>query len=172
MKTFASIDVEQNTITLDGEQEHNQIILDFVLLGEKDKRYDLRKVSFGYQLMSGDQMISEKSWPFPRMRFSGHQPGGLTADKVELTIDTDYKLLVWYAKENIRDTDTILFNTGKPPKAFDSMIWNEELEEWEFIKPYPYEKEHRQIWNEEKLDWEDFILPDIPEDLEEETNED
>jgi hypothetical protein len=164
MKTACLIDLANNNITIEGGHEAKRLIIDFVVAGEEGQSYDFKDVNFGYQIQKNNDEIVEESWPIPGIKFGKLSPGIITSADIKLEVDTDYKLLVWYTRDIYRHSDTKLFNSGRPFKAYDSMVWNEETEEWEMLKPYPEDNENYYIWNEESLEWEIFKF-------EEESNE-
>ena len=155
MKTQCLIDLANNNITIEGGNEAKRLIIDFIAVGEEGQKYDFKDVSFGYQLQKGEEIV-EESWPIPGIRFGKIAPGIITSADIKLDIDTDYKLLVWYERQIYRHTDVKLFNSGRPFKAYDSMVWNAETEEWDMLKPYPDDIENFYEWNEEKLEWKSF----------------
>jgi len=162
MKTTCLIDIENKNITIEGGHEAKRLIIDFVVAGEEGKKYDFKDVSFGYQLQKNNDEIVEESWPIPGLRFNKFSPGLITSADIKLDIDTDYKLLVWYTRQIYRHSDIKMFNSGKPHKDFESMVWNEEIEEWEMLKPYPENASEPMFWNEENLNWEP--IPFLEED--------
>ena len=153
MKTACVINLENKTIKIDYAPDAKRLILDFMLEGTKNKKYNFRNVRFGYQLQVRDGDIIEKTWPIEGISFTRATPGIITSEDIKLTIDTDYKLLVWYEREGYRATDVAIFNSGKPYKEYDSMIWNEETEEWDYAKPYPEDAFYPHVWDEESLEW-------------------
>ena len=154
MKTACLIDLENKNITLEGGYEAKRLIIDFIAVGEDDQKYDFKNVSFGYQIQKNGGEIVEESWPVPGIKFGKLPPGGITSADIKLEIDTHYKLLVWLTQGTHRQTDIRIFNSGKPFKAYESMIWNEEEEDWEMLKPYPEDATEPMVWNEEILEWE------------------
>jgi hypothetical protein len=156
MKTTCLINLENKNITIEGGHEAKRLIIDFVVVGDEDKKYDFKQVSFGYQLQKNNDEIVEESWPIPGIKFGKLSPGAITSADIKLEVDTDYKLLVWYTRDIYRHSDFKMFNSGRPYKAYDSMVWNEEIEEWDMLKPYPEDATEPMFWNEEKLDWEIF----------------
>jgi hypothetical protein len=153
MKTACLIDLANKNITIEGGNEAKRLIIDFVVVGEEDQKYNFKDVNFGYQLQINNGEIVEESWPIPGIKFGKLAPGIITSADIELEIETDYKLLVWYTRDIYRHSDTKIFNSGRPYKAYDSMVWNEEIEEWDMLKPYPEDSTGPMFWNEEKLDW-------------------
>jgi hypothetical protein len=156
MKTACLIDLANNNITIEGGHEAKRLIIDFVVVGEENKKYDFKDVSFGYQIQKNNDEIVEESWPIPGIRFGEMSSGIITSADIKLEVDTDYKLLVWYTRDIYRHHDIKIFNSGRPFKMYDSMVWNEDSEEWEMLKPYPEDAIDFMVWNEEKLDWEIF----------------
>jgi len=170
MKTIALVNSIKDTISLSGEQHYHCIILEFVVEDE-GARQDFRKVSFGYSLKQGSSVISEDAWPYKGMRFGGYNNGAITSVKIELEMETDYELTVWYKKQDVYREKILNFNSGRPPKRFESMIWNEEKKDWDFVKPYPENTEKEYIWNEEKLDWEEFDVEEYLAEMEKQAQE-
>jgi len=156
MKTACLIDLANKNITIEGEHEAKRLIIDFIVVGEEGEKYDFKQVNFGYQLQKNNDEIVEESWPIPGIKFGKLAPGIITSADIKLEVDTDYKLLVWYTRDIYRHSDIKIFNSGRPYKAYDSMIWNEEAEEWDMLKPYPEGSTEPMIWNEDKLEWEVF----------------
>ena len=156
MKTLCLINLEDNTIKIDQGHEAKRLIIDFAIDGKKEKKYSCTDLDFGYQLQINNDQIIEESWPIPGIRFAELQPDIVTSADIKLKVDTDYKLLCWFTKDGIRETAMAIFNSGRPFKAYDSMVWNEETEEWDMFKPYPEDDENYYVWNEEKLEWEIF----------------
>lgn len=157
---ICSIDTKNHKIKIEGSQDPKNLVLDFIIEGKDGEKVNLKNVSFGYQLESNDKVIFEDSWPVRGIRFAEVGVGSITSVRKDLKIDTDYRLLVWYASEDHRDADAKIFNTGKPFKEYDSMVWNDETEEWEYLKPYPEVSSDEPIsyfWNEEILDWEEDL---------------
>jgi len=165
MRTACFIDIENKSITLEGSHEAKRLIIDFVVAGEEGKKYNFKNVSFGYQIKENNDEIREESWPIEGVKFGSMSPGLITSADIKLEIDTDYKLLVWYTRDIYRHSATKIFNSGRPWKEYDSMVWNAETEEWDMLKPYPEDSTEPMIWNEDKLEWE--VL-----NFEEESNED
>ena len=156
MKTACLIDLANKNITIEGGHEAKRLIIDFIVVGEEDKKYDFKEVSFGYQLQKNGGEIVEETWPIPGIKFGKLAPGIITSADIKLEVDTDYKLLVWYTRDIYRHSDMKMFNSGRPFKAYDSMVWNEKTEEWDILKPYPEDAKEPMFWNEEKLEWEVF----------------
>jgi hypothetical protein len=156
MKTACLIDLANKNITIEGGNEAKRLIIDFVVVGEEDQKYNFKDVSFGYQLQINNEEIVEESWPIPGIKFGKLAPGIITSADIQLQVDTDYKLLVWYTRDIYRHSDTRIFNSGKPYKAYDSMVWNAETEEWDMLKPYPKDAKEPMRWDEENLEWEIF----------------
>jgi hypothetical protein len=154
MKTQCLIDPKNNNITIQLGYEAKRLIIDFAAAGKEDEQVDFGDIHFGYQLQVGDSEILEESWPIEGVRFGKLSPGVITSADIPLNIDTNYKLLVWYTKGIYRHSDVVLFNSGKPFKGYESMVWNKDIEEWEMLKPYPEEKGFVYIWNEEDLEWQ------------------
>jgi hypothetical protein len=158
MKIQCLIDQTNNNITIQGSHEAKRLIIDFVVVGEEGKRYDFKNLSFGYQLQKNNDHTIEESWPIQGIRFGKLSPGVITSADIKLEIDTDYRLLVWYTNGSERQSDVKIFNSGRPYKAYDSMVWNEKTEDWDMLKPYPENVYSLYTWNEEKLEWEIFEL--------------
>lgn len=156
MKTACLIDLENKNITIEGGHEAKRLIVDFMVVGEEDQKYDFKGVSFGYQIQKDGGEIIEETWPIHGIRFGKLSPGIITSADIPLEIDTDYKLLVWYTRGTYRHHDIKMFNSGRPYRAYDSMVWNEETEEWDMLKPYPEDAKEPMFWNEENLEWEVF----------------
>lgn len=154
MKTACLIDLENKNIKIDLGYEAKRLIIDFVVAGEDGSQKDFKDVRFGYQLQKDNEEIVEDSWPIPGIKFGKLSPGVITSADVKLNIDTDYRLLVWYERDTYRHTDLAIFNSGRPYKMYDSMVWNKETEEWDMLKPNPEDGENHYVWNEEKLEWE------------------
>jgi hypothetical protein len=153
MKMQCSIDLENNKILLDGSWDAKRVILDFVTIGDPNKKINLKNLKFGYQLQKNGKEITEESWPIAGVTFAEASPGIITSADISLSIDQDYKLLVWYTNGLNRHTDVKIFNSGKPFKMYDSMVWDEQIEEWQFPVPYPKNTEKPLVWDEESISW-------------------
>jgi hypothetical protein len=157
MQTNCLIDIINKSIQIEPYSESKRLIVDFILVGEEYKKYDCSELDFGYQLMeNNDYILQQESWPGEGVRYALLQPGIITSGDIKLKIDTDYTLLCWLSLRGFRETALYKFNSGKPFRPYDSMVWNEETEEWDMPKPYPEDEENYYVWNEERLDWEIF----------------
>jgi hypothetical protein len=153
MKTACLIDVEKNEIRLEGGNEAKRLIIDFLIVGKKNQKYSLQDLSFGYVLYKDNKELEQNSWPVPGIKFGQMAPGIITSTDIKLQIETDYKLYTWFFRDGKKFSAAREFNSERPPKLLNSMVWNESLEEWEMLKPYPKGKGFH-FWNEEKLEWE------------------
>ena len=157
---YAELNKSEKTISIKGEPDSTQLLLNFLIVGDKGESVDLKHVDFGYQLKTGGRVVLEETWPIPGIRFGLQKPGSITVANQEIEMSTDYHLLVWYGEDGHRSTDSLLFNSGMPPKEYESMIWNEELRKWDYLKPYPEvetDEPIRYFWNEHILDWEEDV---------------
>ena len=157
---YAELDKKEKTIKLKGDPDANFLLLTFLIIGNKGEKVDLKDMRFGYQLKSGNDVLLEQEWPPRGIRFAEHDPVAITVVNEKIKLSTDYQLLVWYSEGDYRAADTVFFNSGMPPKEYDSMVWDEETEQWDYLKPYPEVKEDeivRYFWNEEILDWEEDV---------------
>jgi len=156
VQTECLIDVANNGFDVAWGYESKRLIIHFILTGEEQKQFNLKNLSFGYRLEKEGREVIENSWPMKPLKFGVFTPGTITSADIDLTIDTDYSLVVWCQYGEYEASQVKKFNTGKPFRAYDSMVWNEETEEWDMLKPYPEDATEPMFWNEEKLDWEIF----------------
>lgn len=152
MKTQCLIDVENKTIELVVAHESNRLVIDFIAVQGKEEKCNFKDVNFGYQIQKNGKEIIENSWPAKGTAFSKFAPGLITSEELMITPESEYKLLVWYTKKDYRTTDVKMFNSLRPEKAYESMVWNETEKRWEMLKPMP-EDGKDYFWEEENLSW-------------------
>jgi hypothetical protein len=155
------IDINKKEISLHGEFDAKRLILHFVAGGEPGEKLSFKNVRFGYQIQKNGQEIVEESWPIKGVTFDKLGPGPITTADITLSTDTEYRLLVWYTSGKERYTEIKTFNSGRPFKAYESMIWNKEFEDWQMVVPYPEDATEPQTWNEETLSWGPWVDPEF-----------
>jgi len=161
MHTVCLIDVENDTFSVDLNHESKRMILDFALDGDPGTKINLKDVSFGYKITDDKGNVKEESWPVEPLKLGVLSPGTITSADIALSIETDYEIYCWYQNKENRQEKTLKFNSDRPYKEYDSMVWNEKTEEWDMLKPYPTDTDEPMVWNEEKLQYE--RLPDSNE---------
>ena len=157
MKTECLINLDTQEIKVNLGHEHDRLLIDFYLDGADGYKYNLENVSFGYRLEEDNAEAREESWPAPGIKF-GKIVGNslLTSANLKLTVDQNYRLTLWCTFDDQQKFVARNFYNPIPFKAFDSMIWNEEMQDWEHPKPYPEDNKTLYVWDENKMDWKPF----------------
>lgn len=153
MSASCIVDLNKKTIEFTGYHESKKILINFIFSGKEGKRINSKGVRFGYELYQENKQIAKQSWPVPGVAFNKIYSGLITSAEINTKIDTNYELVVWYTHKTYAKSRVIKFNSGKPFKAYDSMVWNKETEEWDMLKPYPEDATGPMFWDEEKLNW-------------------
>jgi hypothetical protein len=166
MKTLIFINPETKSMKVNFGFDAKRLIVDFIADKEDDLGVDFKEVEFGYQIQAEGEDVVEESWPMPKTRYGKFKPKFIiTSADVQLKTDCNYRVLFWCEIGKHRISETRTFNSGRPVKIYDSMVWNKETEEWDMLKPYPENSKVPMFWSEDKLEWQEYKFE------EEESNE-
>ena len=108
------------------------------------------RVSFGYALLHAGDVLSEKSWPPPGVKYVQTDQEILETDSVNYPPDRDLTLHVWLDYAGNHFEYNYDFHSPRPDQPYSSWTWDGE--KWNPPVPYP-DDDKFYTWDEETQSW-------------------
>lgn len=146
MSVLAKCKFSNSEWEFDIQPESNQPLLEVGF--EKTK---FKNLSFGYTVLKNNQIILQKAYPKPGVKYVSTDQKYIVAERLNLKSDEEAMIAFWAENDNQRYEDSITFTVPRPEKPYESWVWNESGY-WEAPVPYP-EDDKEYSWNEENQEW-------------------
>ena len=111
-----------------------------------------KKLTFGFELKQGENIKQYGVYPPAGVKYVQTNQTYLTTVRLKTLPTETYELFLWAENDNTRIEKTFTLEIPKPPKPFESWIWNNELLHWNAPIPYPQDDKEYE-WNEENQNW-------------------
>lgn len=116
---------------------------------------EFNNLRFGFELRQDGTVLQYGVYPPSGVRYTQTDQLYLVSTRLKFEVDNHYDLYLWAQNGDISFEKTESFVAPRPPKHFDSWIWNEEVKGWEppVSHPYPERDDLLFEWNEETQTW-------------------
>ena len=154
MKIVCTMNLDKNELDINNLfDEEKEIIVEFHTKSRK-KTVDLEEIKFGYSFFEEKKELGSNSWPIPGVKLGITETGPLTGAIYPAKANNNYTLKAWMEYKEKKSTKRFSFKKDRPPPKYESMVWNEDEQEWQMLKPHPSDIHTYYVWNEKNLNWD------------------
>jgi len=112
---------------------------------------DFKNLQFRYELRQGENIKQYGTYPPPGVRYVRTDQKYIVVERLKnLKPDETYDLYLWAQNDGNSFETTTQFIGPRPPKPFDSWVWN--AEQWTAPVPYPDDGKNH-TWDEASQSW-------------------
>ena len=127
---------------------------DFIAALERHgQTVDIRGLSYGADVKVDGELVLEKSWPPPGVKYVSTDQNELVTERLKVfPPDAECEFFVWIKGRNGEYTGQTTFTIPRPEQPYPSWVWNTETLRWEAPVPYPDDNNDYE-WDEENQQW-------------------